>query len=95
MTIERMNEISEYLSADVQKTQALLALSPEEASVKLTDEGFAVTADELIEFGQKLGAKPPKEGELDESDLEEVAGGLGPCFWIIVGAVGYEALRRW
>ncbi len=90
MTIERINEIANYLGADVEKAKAMMALSAEDAAAKLTAEGFTVTADELVALGEELKKQGTKEGELDENDLENVAGGVGPCFWILVGvAVGY------
>ena len=95
MTTERINAISEYLATDIEKTKALLAVSPEEAAEKLTAEGFTVSAEELVEYGETLKNQLGKEGELHEDDLENVAGGVGPCFWILVGVVGSALYAKW
>lgn len=77
MTEERLNEIAQAIGADEARAKALFELSPEAAAEKLTKEGFAVTADELIAFGKEAKKALSKvEGELGENDLENVAGGL-------------------
>lgn len=95
MTTERINEISNYLATDLTKTKELLVISPEEAASRLNAEGFSVSADELIAYGDILKESAAKTGELAESDLEQVAGGVGPCFWILVGVVGAALYAKW
>ena len=98
MTTERINEISSYLAKDVEATKKLLDMDPADAAAKLVEEGFAVTADELIAYGdalKELGAS--KEGELDEADLENVAGGIAIPTLLLIGIVaGYAASKgKW
>ena len=75
LTNERAEQIANYLTADKERAQALLVLSPEEAATKINASGYDFTADEIQEFGQNLKAVA-KGGELDENDLDDVSGGV-------------------
>ena len=87
MTTERVNEISEFLAKDLGKAKELLALSPEEAAAKISAEGFAVTAADLIAYSDEVRSIAVKEGELGEGDLENVAGGIAASTIILGGMV--------
>ena len=93
MTNERIDSISRALMADESKIAALFALEPAEAAEKLAAEGYDFTAEELVEYAEILESVKKKagatEGELDESALEDVAGG-GVGMALLMGiAVGY------
>lgn len=87
MTTERINAISDYLAKDLDGAKALLAMSPEEAAAKISENGFSVTSEELVEYGEavkKIAAE--KDGELVEGELENVAGGIAAST-IILGSM--------
>ena len=88
MTTERINEISEYLARDLEKAKSLLESTPEEAAENLRVEGFDVTAEELIAYSEELiKIANEKDGELNEDDLENVAGGIAGSTVILIGMV--------
>lgn len=86
MTNERTQYIDNVLAQDPDKLKKLLEMSPEEASAVLHDEGIDITAEELVEFLNNIMASL-KDGELNENDLDTVAGGCGGCVKDIVGAI--------
>lgn len=75
LTNERAELIAKYLTADKERAQALLELSPEEAAAKINADGHDFTADEIQEFGKNLQAVVQSD-ELDENALEDVSGGV-------------------
>lgn len=81
ITNERMNEIAEVIGSDEERAKTLFGMTPEEAAAELGKEGFTVTADELVDFGELVKSLQGENGELDESCLENVAGG-GIGRWI-------------
>ena len=91
MTIDRVNQISEFLAQDLQGTKALMEMEPAEAAEALAKKGFTVTGEELAEYGEELKKMgKTTEGELDEKDLENVSGGIAASTVILIGmAVGY------
>ena len=91
MKIERINEISAFLANDLQNTKTLLEMEPAEAAKALAKGGLDVSPEELVEYGEELKKMSKEtEGELDENDLENVAGGIAAATVILVGmAVGY------
>lgn len=87
MTEERMNQIVDAILAKGDEAQALFDMEPEAAAKELTSGGFPVTADELVELGEavnKAKLSGNAEGELNESDLDDVAGGCWGCVYRIV-----------
>ena len=97
MTQERTNAIAEVLNADAERAKKLVEPEPADAAAALKAEGFDFTADELVEFGE-IAVKANQPGELDESKLEDVAGGsviVGFAIGAGVGyAIGYLSGRR-
>ena len=80
LTNEKMEKLSNYLMAETDRAKALLKLTPEEAVEKINADGNDFTVDELNAFGSKLQAAvqaQSENGELSESNLEDVAGGIG------------------
>lgn len=86
MTEERMEQIVNAILAKGDEAQALFEMEPEAAAEKLANGGFPVTADELVELGQAVNKAKPSgnaEGELNEGDLDAVAGGCWGCVYKI------------
>ncbi len=95
MTQARINAIAEVLNADEERAKKLVEMEPAAAAEALKAEGYDFTADELIEFGE-IVAKANQAGELDESKLDNVAGGvIAAGVAIAAGLAGYWLARRW
>lgn len=102
LTENKAKVISEYLMADKKRGEHLLTLSPEEAVKEMNADGCDVTVDELIEFGSAMAATSNKD-ELEATDLDNVAGGLGvvatyaiACGIAFVGGYVVESVKvRW
>jgi hypothetical protein len=100
LTEEKAKAISDYLVADQDRAKDLFEMSAEDAAVKMSADGCDVAADELIEFGHAL-AQVTGEGELSDTDLDNVAGGsvtlavVGAC--AVACGVGYlvGCFDRW
>lgn len=100
MIKERIQAIAQILEKDDEQRKALLDMEPAVAAEELRKQGYDFTADELIEFG-KLVVSSTNEGELDEAQLENVAGGftivtlLGVSFGAkVVYDIGKELGKR-
>lgn len=76
LTETKAKVISEYLMSDKERGERLLTLAPEEAAKEMNAAGCDITAEDLVEFGDAMGQVADKE-ELEASDLDNVAGGLG------------------
>ena len=86
MTEERMNQIVDAILAKGDEAQLLFEMEPEAAAEKLANSGFPVTSDELVELGEavnKTKLSGNAEGELNEGDLDTVAGGCWGCVYRI------------
>lgn len=83
ITNEKATAIAAYLKADEARTKELFEMEPADAAAKMTADGIAVTADELVEIAD--GIKKLAGTELDESALENVAGGVAPL--LIAGGI--------
>ena len=101
---ERVDEILAALGNDQLHIKALAEMSSEDASAQLKKEGFEVSADELIEFGEyfrALAEKHPGHAggsvELDENGLENVNGGAGIMLLMLYVFSQYNPviLPRW
>lgn len=79
MTNERIAKITEALGTDEQHIEALVRMTPEAAAAELMKEGFTVTAEELIDYGNAVKSMVGENGEIDEAKLENVAGGCLVC----------------
>ncbi len=81
--------------------QKVLPMEPEDAQKVLAENGFDFPLEEILEVGRELYAMKQKAeangGELDEDDLEDVAGGVN--FKIIGGPIRpfnpIKLLSRW
>ena len=75
----------------------VVQMQPEEAQKVLAENGFEFTMEEILEAGKELYAMRDnqKADELNEEDLEQVAGGLKMgTVKTITKCVGY-ALYTW
>ena len=98
MKKERIEEISKALMADEGKIKEMFELTPEEAAKSFAAKGFDFTAEELVEYGDlltKAKENAAASGELDEGQLDDVAGG-GAVVALLAGiAFGYWVYRKW
>ena len=76
LTENKAKVIAEYLLADKERGEHLLALSPEEAAKEMNAAGCDISAEDLVEFGDAMAQVTDKE-ELEAVDLDNVTGGLG------------------
>ncbi len=97
LTNEKAKEISDFLTADIERGKGLLDLAPDVAAKEMCDAGVDVTADELIEFGNAMKQESGNE-ELNASELDNVSGGIGAIAAYAIGCgiafgVGYVTRR--
>lgn len=99
MTKERIDAISQALVEDEKQIPVLFEMEPEEAAKKLNEKGYDFTKDELMAYAEILEQEAKeKNGEIEESALEGVAGGslVGVALGIAVGYwLGSRVGRRW
>ena len=74
---ERIQKLTEVLSADKEEGQKLIDMSPEEAVAAINAKGYDFSVEELKSFAEKLKNVMQKKDELSEEDLVSVAGGMG------------------
>lgn len=70
----RVNAIAAAMSADETKVAALLDMSPEAAAAEFKAQGYDFTAEELVAFAKYIQDNAGN-GEIDEDQLDQVAGG--------------------
>ena len=72
----------EKLFIDEEKAESVFSGTPTEVLVKLAENGIDMTEDELKAFvdGFKAVQGEYSRDELDEADLESVAGGCERCY---------------
>ena len=87
MTVERAEILTKYLTSDPDNAKDLLALEPQEALERINAEGYDFTIDELNEYCKAFKAAVA-EGELNEGQLESVAGGVVLTGLMVVGLLG-------
>lgn len=92
----RMNEIVTAMGTDEDEIKKLIEMTPEAAAAEFAAKGYNFTAEELVEFGDSLMASV-SNGEINEDDLDKVAGGsvVGAVFLVgvIIGMTANE--RGW
>ena len=78
LTGERAEMLSNYLTADIDRARKLVDLPAEEALALINADNHDFTIDELKDFRDVMVqiSKKSEDGELDDSALEEVAGGI-------------------
>lgn len=95
MTNERMEQIAQVLLDKGNEAKALYEMEPVEAAKRLTEEGFPVSAEELTALGEAIvkANQTDANGELDEGQLDAVAGGCGKCLAAVAKAI-YEIFKN-
>lgn len=101
LTEEKAKVISDYIVADKARAERLLGMDPQEAAKEMSAAGCDVTADELVAFGAAMAETAGKE-ELDATELDNVAGGLGivatyaiACGIALACGYGVGRLEKW
>ena len=82
MEQKRFEAIAQAIAEDESFAKKLFDMSPEDAAIEFSKKGYDFTADELITFGEECKKFADKNGELNDGDLDNVAGGV-----VISGAV--------
>jgi len=67
--------------------------TPEEFQTVFQEKGVDLTLDEIEELIEKIADSDNKNGELDETDLSGVSGGV--AFATILNAIFYAATKTW
>lgn len=90
LTQEKANIITEFLSKDIEYTKTLLDMEPEEVLAKLQAAGIDCELDELVKYAEALNSAVAmsQKAELDEDDLEQVAGGVAITAGLVLGLAG-------
>ena len=90
MTEERMEDICKALLTMGDEAKALCEMEPEDAAKRMTENGFSVTAEELVELSEEANKMKQMEnghGELNENELDSVAGGCWACVWDVLNTL--------
>ena len=79
MSIERKEQFFRVVFKDEEAARELMAKTPEEVSKYMAEQGYSYSVDEIKTYGEELMAKIEsyKLGELNEAELDDVAGGKG------------------
>ena len=90
LTQFKADQISEYLSKDIEHTKELLDMEPELVLNELKAAGIECELEELVENGDVLNkaVAMSQKNELNEEDLEQVAGGVAITAGLILGLAG-------
>lgn len=99
MTDERRSQFAAAAFKDEETAKKFLAMAPLEVISALKAEGIDFTEAEVIEIGEELKAQAEamKKDELNEADLDNVAGGKGEFkYGVVTGVlVGIAFLGGW
>jgi lactobin A/cerein 7B family class IIb bacteriocin len=94
MLQERAQKLTDYLVADPERAQKLFEMDPEEALKVINGAGNDFTVEELEEYCDafKNAVQTMKDttddSQLDESELENVSGGIVLTTTMVIGLVG-------
>lgn len=95
--IDKLIEIDNAIVENAELIKGYLNKTAEEVASALADKGYNFTSDELRDYIEE-GKKSVKDGEIDESELQNVAGGCATCFFkgmLIAGIIGVVASVSW
>lgn len=105
ITNAKVEELNKYLASDSVNAEALLTADPSTVLAQINKDGLNFTMDELMEYSSILKNALATNGELTESDMDMVAGGvvvsLGLCAAYVVGGlvfgvgVGIAVNAKW
>ena len=103
LNIERAEALTNFLKSDPARAEKLLGMEPEVALKEKNDNGYDFNIDELNEYCAEFKAVVT-QGELDDTQLENVAGGIvltAGMVWGLAGcfaggaAIGIAAGAKW
>lgn len=108
LTTERAQVLTNYLTADPENAQKLLAMEPENALAVINGAGHDFTREELCEYCDAFKAAVTQSsldnGELNPGELDQVAGGVVLTTGIVLGlaacfaggmAIGIACGAKW
>lgn len=101
METNKYQDLINYLAADEARATVLLAMPAEEACAKMNADGLNMTPDDLNDFDEVMAkiAKTNAGSELNEDDLDSVAGGAGVTVAMVLSAMatlgGAAAAIEW
>lgn len=87
LTVERAEALTDFLKSDIARAEELFGKEPEEALKIINANGFDFSIDELNEYCAEFKAVV-SQGELDEDQLENVAGGIVLTAGMVWGLAG-------
>ena len=90
LTQEKADQITSFLSQDIDRAKVLLEMEPEEALAEINSAGIECSLNEIKEYGKVLcsAIEITQKGELNEDDLQQVAGGVIITAGLILGLAG-------
>lgn len=88
ITETRINEIATAMGTNEEQIKAMFELSVEEAYNQFKAKGYDFTIEELEAFTAHLKNMMVQNEELDESALDNVAGGSVTACVFLVGVLG-------
>lgn len=90
LTQEKADQITTFLSRNIEHTKELLEMAPETVLVEINSAGIECNLDELVEYGKVLNSaiELSQKDELTEQDLEQVSGGVVITAGLILGLAG-------
>ena len=97
LTQERADVLTNYLTADAERGQALLDMEPAEAMERINADGYDFNLEEINEYARAL-KMAQAGGELNAEELDDVAGGFGVLAaggCILGGAVVGYVVTKW
>lgn len=90
LTQEKADQITSFLSRDIDHARVLLEMEPAEALAEVNAAGIECSLDDIKEYGKVLcsAMEVAQKGEFSEEDLDQVAGGVVITAGLILGLAG-------
>jgi len=87
LTVERAEVLTDFLKSDIARTEELFAMEPEVALEAINSNGFDFELSEINEYCDEFKTAVA-QGELEESQLDGVSGGVVITTGIVLGLIG-------
>lgn len=90
MNKNKKKEFFEIVFKDEETAKETIMMAPEKLSAYLSEKGYDYSPDEIIECGTEFKklVEQNKTGEIDETTLEEVAGGRNRNAEALITGIG-------